>query len=492
MTTRNDRISQQRLEKLAKIRQLGFDPYPRTYHRTHTTEQAVTLLKQQEEGAAEKTEISLAGRIMARRGMGKVSFLDIRDGSGKIQLLYHRDAFNDKDNELLKELDIGDFIGAKGTVMRTKSGEPTVQLSGFTLLSKSLQPLPEKWHGLTDIDIRHRQRYLDLISSPEVKKTFEIRSKVITAIRQYLNQKGFIEVETPVLQPAAGGALAKPFITHHNALDRNFFLRIALELYLKRLIVGGFDKVYEIGRVFRNEGLSVKHNPEFTMLESYEAYADYNDVMKMVEEMISTVCLQVYGTTEVKLGDHTVSFKPPWLRLNLREAVQQFSGIDFVQYPKADLLRDRMQEMGMAVDPKKNWAKLVDELVATYVEPNLIQPCFMVDYPVSLSPLAKTKPDNPRVVERFEGFAGGIEIANAFTELNDPLEQRERFVEQLKEREGYGDEEWSVDEDFLEALEYGMPPTGGLGIGIDRLVMVLTNQSSIREVIFFPQLKEKG
>jgi lysyl-tRNA synthetase class 2 len=492
MTTRSDRISQQRLEKLAKIRQLGFDPYPRTYHRTHTAEQAVALLKQQEEGTAEKVEISLAGRLIARRGMGKVSFLDIRDGSGKIQLLYHRDVINDKDNELFKELDIGDIIGAKGTVIRTKSGEPTIQLTAFTLLSKSLQPLPEKWHGLTDVDIRQRQRYLDLISSPEVKKTFEIRSKVISAIRQYLNQKGFIEVETPVLQSAAGGALAKPFVTHHKALDRDFFLRIALELYLKRLIVGGFDKVYEIGRVFRNEGLSTKHNPEFTMLETYEAYADYNDVMKMVEEMISTVCQQVHGTTEVKIGEQTVNFRPPWPRINLRESVKQYSGIDFVQYPKVDLLRSKMQEMGMAIDPKKNWAKLVDELVSTYVEPNLISPCFMVDYPVSLSPLAKTRADNPRVVERFEGFAGGFEIANAFTELNDPLEQRQRFEEQLKDREGYGDEEWSVDEDFLEALEYGMPPTGGLGIGIDRLVMVLTNQPSIREVILFPQLKEKG
>ncbi len=492
MTTRSDRISQQRLEKLAKIRQLGFDPYPRTYHRTHTLEQAVALLKQQEEGTVQKTEINVAGRITARRSMGKVSFLDIRDGSGKIQLLYHRDTFSEKENELFKELDIGDFIGVKGSVLRTKTGEPTVQVAGFALLSKSLQPLPEKWHGLTDVDIRHRQRYLDLISSPEVKKTFEVRSRVITAIRQYLNQKGFVEVETPVLQPSAGGALAKPFITHHNALDHDFFLRIALELHLKRLIVGGFDKVYEIGRVFRNEGVSTKHNPEYTLLESYEAYADYNDVMKMVEEMISTVCLQVHGTTEVTIGDHTVSFKPPWPRLNLREAVQQFSGIDFVQYPKADLLRNRMREMGMEIDPKKNWAKLVDELISTYVEPNLIQPCFMVDYPVSLSPLAKTKADNPRVVERFEGFAGGIEIANAFTELNDPIEQRERFVEQLKEREGYGDEEWSVDDDFIEALEYGMPPTGGLGIGIDRLVMVLTNQPSIREVILFPQLKEKG
>ena len=358
MTTRSERISKQRLEKLAKIRQLGFDPYPRVYHRTHTAEQAVALLKQQEESKAETAEISLAGRIMARRGMGKVSFLDIRDSTGKIQLLYRKDTFNDKDNDLFQELDIGDFIGARGTLIRTKSGEPTIQLSAFNLLSKSLQPLPEKWHGLTDAEVRQRQRYLDLISNAEVKRRFEIRSKIIAAIRQFLNDRGFIEVETSVLQPAAGGALAKPFITHHNALDQDFFLRIALELHLKRLIVGGFDKVYEIGRVFRNEGISVKHNPEYTLLESYEAYADYNDVMKMVEEMVSTVCLKVHGTTKLQIGDQTVNFNPPWPRINLCEAVKQYSGIDFVQYPKVELLRDKMQEMGMNVDPKKKLGEI--------------------------------------------------------------------------------------------------------------------------------------
>jgi len=423
--------------------------------------------------------------------MGKITFIDLRDGSGKIQLLHNRSLFNEKDVELFKDLDIGDFIGVQGTVFRTKSGEPTLQITKLTLLAKSLSPLPEKWHGLTDVDIRHRKRYLDLISSPEVKQTFETRSKIIIAVRQYLIDRGFIEVETPVLQPAAGGALAKPFITHHNALDQDFYLRIALELYLKRLIIGGFDKVFEIGRVFRNEGISFKHNPEFTMLESYEAYADYGDVMNMVEEMVSSTCQQVFNTMEVKFGEHVLNFKPPWIRLNLREAVRQFGGIDFVQYPNVELLRQKMLEMGIKVDPQKNWAKLVDELVSTYVEPNLVQPCFLIDYPVSLSPLAKSRPDNPRVVERFEGFAGGFEIANAFTELNDPIEQRQRFEEQIREREGYGGEEWTVDEDFLEALEYGMPPTGGLGIGIDRLVMVLTNQQSIREVILFPQLKDK-
>ena len=501
MNTRLDQLSQQRLAKLNRVRELGFEPYPRSFLRTHTIRQVLDQLLEWESAVSgtvlantlAQNKFVVAGRITARRGMGKVSFLDLRDGSGKIQLFYSRDAFGEKENELFKTLDIGDFLGVAGTVFRTKSDEPTLNLNSFVLLSKSLLPLPEKWHGLTDVDIRHRKRYLDLISSPEVKQTFANRSKIITAVRQYMNDRDFIEVETPVLQPAAGGALAKPFVTRHNALDQDFYLRIALELYLKRLIVGGFDKVYEIGRVFRNEGISLKHNPEFTMMESYEAYADYNDVMRMVEDMVSTVARRVFGTTELKFGDHTLDFKPPWPRYNLREAVRQFANLDFVQYPAVGMLREKMQAMGLQVDPAKNWAKLVDELVSTFVEPNLIQPCFLVDYPVSLSPLAKTRPDNPRVVERFEGFAGGFEIANAFTELNDPLEQRKRFEEQANERVGDGgDEEWSIDEDFLEALEYAMPPTGGLGVGIDRLVMVLTGQQSIREVILFPQLKDKA
>jgi lysyl-tRNA synthetase class 2 len=471
---------------------MGYEPFPNTWHRTHTAQQAVELLEKQEAKQEDDIEISIAGRITARRAMGKVSFLDLRDGSGKIQLFYNRKSFSEKDDELFRELDIGDFIGVRGNVIRTKTGEPTVQVNSFTLLTKSLQPLPEKWHGLTDMDIRHRQRYLDLISSPEVKQTFNARSRIITAIRQYLNEHDFVEVETPVLQPSAGGALAKPFITHHNALDQDFYLRIALELHLKRLLVGGFDKVYEIGRVFRNEGLSVKHNPEYTLLESYEAYADYHDVMNMVEDMISTICRQILGTLEVKFGDYTINFTPPWRRLDMHESVLQYSGIDFNRYPDADSLRSKMQDIGLEVDPKKNWAKLVDELFATFVEPNLIQPTFTIDYPAALSPLAKTKPNNPNVVERFEAFAGGIEIANAFTELNNPIEQRERFVQQISQREGYDGEEWNVDEDFLQALEYGMPPAGGLGIGIDRLVMVLTNQQSIREVILFPQLRDKG
>jgi len=452
----------------------------------------VALLKQKEEGLTKEEKVSVAGRIMAKRKMGKISFLDIHDGEGKLQLLFQdMDRVDEAQRGLFKDLDIGDIIGVEGNMLRTKRGEPTVRVGGFALLAKSLQPLPEKWHGLSDVDKRYRQRYLDLITNAETKRVFQIRSRVITVIREFLNQRGFLEVETPVLQPSAGGALARPFITHHHALDQDFYLRIALELHLKRLIIGGFDKVYELGRIFRNEGISTRHNPEFTMLESYEAYADYNDVMRMVEEMVSEVTQRVLGTNEVKFGDDTISFKLPWPRLSLRQAIQEYSGIDFEKYPDANSLRDEMLRLKIEFDPEKNWAQLVDELISTFVEPNLIQPVFLLDYPVELSPLAKAKPDNDRLVERFEAFAGGMEIANAFTELNDPIDQRQRFLQQQKEQQAAGEEAGEIDEDFLLAMEHGMPPTGGLGVGIDRLVMLLTNQQSIREVILFPQLKEK-
>ena len=504
MTSRLDNINEQRLQKLERLRARGIDPYPHRYQRTHTTQEAVALLKQHEASREANTPpvvstrnltddnplASVAGRITAQRNMGKISFLDLRDGSGKIQLLLG-DSLDPTKIELIKEIDIGDIVGASGRLFRTKTSEPTIAVSDFTLLAKSLQPLPEKWHGLSDVDIRYRQRYLDLIANAEVKEVFKVRSRAITAIRQFLNQHGFIEVETPVLQPAAGGALANPFITHHNALDQDFYLRIAPELHLKRLIVGGLDKVYELGRIFRNEGISTQHNPEFTMLETYEAYADYNDVMEMLEKMIQDVYQQVTGTSQVKYGEETIDFKPPWKRITLRDAVKEYSGIDFVIYPTADGLREKMRSLNIEVDPDKNWAKLVDELLKTFVKPKLIQPTFLVDYPVSMSPLAKNKPGEERVVERFQALAGGLEIANAYTELNDPIEQRERFTEQLQERQKENEEKWTIDEDYLMALEYGMPPTGGLGVGIDRLVMLLTNQQSIREVILFPQLRDK-
>jgi lysyl-tRNA synthetase, class II len=508
MTSRPDRISEPRQEKLKNIRARGINPYPNTFHRTHTTTEAVELLKQaellkQSEAVPPAAEakagtgpvVTVAGRVIAKRGMGKVSFIDLRDGSGKIQLLFRdvREALSEAQMELFRETDIGDIIGATGSLFRTRTGEPTVAVTAFTLLSKSMQPLPEKWHGLVDTEVRYRQRYVDLISNPEVMHTFRVRSLIIAAVRQFLNEHGFLEVETPVLQPSAGGALAKPFITHHNALDQDFFLRIALELHLKRLIVGGFDKVYEIGRIFRNEGIDTAHSPEFTMLESYEAYADYNGVMEMVEQMVSQVALKVLGTTEVTYGDKKVDLKAPWRRLSLRDAVLQYSGIDFVKHPTADGLRQEMREKNIEAEPGLNWAKLVDEIMKNRVRAQLIEPTFLTDYPLSMSPLAKTKPGEERVTERFQAFvAGELEIANAYTELNDPAEQRERFVEQLQERPAEGEERWTIDEDFLTALEYGMPPTGGLGVGIDRLVMLLTNQQSIREVILFPQLKEKG
>ncbi len=496
MTSKPDRISEPRQEKLKNIRAKGINPYPNTFHRTHTTREAVELLKKSEDAKqAAGPVVTVAGRVIAKRGMGKVSFIDLRDGSGKIQLLFRdvRESLSEAQMDLFKEIDIGDIVGAAGSLFRTRTGEPTVSVTGFTLLSKAMQPLPEKWHGLVDTEVRYRQRYIDLISNPEVMHTFQVRSQVIAAVRQFLNDRGFLEVETPVLQPSAGGALARPFITHHNALDQDFFLRIALELHLKRLIVGGFDKVYEIGRIFRNEGIDTSHSPEFTMLESYEAYADYNGVMEMVEQMVSQVTLKVLGTTEITYGDQKVDLKAPWRRLSLRDAVLQYSGIDFVKHPTADGLRQQMREKNIEAEPGLNWAKLVDEIMKNCVRAKLIEPTFLIDYPLSMSPLAKTKPGEERVTERFQAFvAGQLEIANAYTELNDPAEQRERFVEQLQDRPTEGEERWTIDEDFLTALEYGMPPTGGLGVGIDRLVMLLTNQQSIREVILFPQLKEKG
>jgi lysyl-tRNA synthetase, class II len=491
MASGMERIPAQRMQKLANIRAMGIDPYPPRYKRTYTAQQAVELLAQAEQsGKMETEEVNVAGRVMANRTMGKISFIDIHDGSGKIQLFLSKNELDEQSNALLKEIDIGDIIGAKGVVFRTRSKEPTVRAKTLTMLSKSLQPLPEKWHGLSDIEIRYRQRYLDLISNEAVRKTFRARSQIISAIRRYMDGHGFLEVETPVLQPEADNASAKPFITHHNELDRDLYMRIEMELHLKRLIIGGFEKVYEIGRIFRNEGVSFKHNPEFTMMESYEAYADYNDVMNRVEEMVSSVAQEVLGTTNVQFGDTTIEFKPPWPKLFFRDAITQYSGIDFVQYPSADMLRAKMREKGIEVDLKANWAHLVDDLLSKFVEPKLIQPTFLIDYPLSLSPLAKKKPGQERVVERFEVFAGGMEFANAFTELNDPLDQRNRFEQQVRERQP-GDKE-TVDEDFLLAMEHGMPPTGGLGMGIDRLVMFFTNNQSIREVILFPQMKEKA
>jgi len=487
MSSRLERITEQRLDSLKRIGSYGVNPYPHFYHPSHTTTEALALFEHQE---GKLHAISLAGRIMAKRSMGKMTFFDIRDGSGKTQLCFRRDLLGKERYEFLRDIDIGDIMGVEGELFRTKTGEITLEVSNFTMLCKSLRPLPEKWHGLADVEKRYRQRYLDLIANEETKTIFTLRSRIITAIRNFLNDRGFIEAETPVLQLQAGGALARPFVTHHHALGEDLYLRIALELPLKKLIVGGFDKVYEMGCVFRNEGISIKHNPEFTLLECYQAYADYNDIMNLVEEMFSNVAREVLGNTKITCNGETIDLAPPWQRLYLREAIKNYCDIDFEDYTDTASLRSRMAEMGMEVDPSKERGRLIDELISSFVEPNLIQPTFLLDYPVEMSPLAKRKRGNDRLVERFETFIRGVEVANAFTELNDPVEQRERFQQQMK-KQVENEEVEIADEDFLQALEYGMPPTGGLGVGIDRLVMLLTGQQSIREVILFPQLKMK-
>ncbi len=488
MTSRLERITEQRLESLSRIRARGIDPYPHAFRASHTIRQAIALFEREKD---DDQSVSLGGRITAKRSMGKMSFLDIRDGTGKMQLSLRYDRLGGEKYELLHDIDIGDIVGAEGQLFLTRAGEITLEVADLTMLCKALHPLPEKWHGLADVEKRYRHRHLDLISNEDTRRIFAVRSRAITAIRSFLDGWGFLEVETPMLQPHAGGAAARPFVTHHHALDQELYLRIALELHLKRLVIGGFDRVYEIGRTFRNEGLSVRHNPEFTLLECYQAYSDYNDMMKMVEDLFAHTAQEVLGTTKLSYRDTTIDFNLPWQRICLREAIEEHCGIDFEDYPDAMSLKSRMEELGMQVELDKGRGKLIDELLSAYVEPRLMQPTFLLDYPVEMSPLAKTRRGNDRLTERFEGFVGGMEVANAFTELNDPLEQRERFRQQLREQMGDNEPE-IADEDFLQALEYGMPPTGGLGMGIDRLVMLLAGQQSIREVILFPQLRIKS
>ncbi len=497
MPQAGDELIQSRRAKLEALRQRSLDPYPPRSHRTHTTQEALALLLEAEKGTPQgespRTEsISVAGRIVAMRGMGRAAFLVIQDGSGRLQLHLRRDLLGEEAYRLLEMLDLGDFLGATGPIFRTRTSEPTLETHEFTLLAKALRPLPEKWHGLQDVEQRFRQRYLDLIANPQVRQVFITRSRVISAIRRFLDSRGFIEVETPILVPVAAGAMAHPFVTRHNALDRTLYLRIATELYLKRLIVGGFDKVYEIGRVFRNEGIDHDHNPDFTLLESYEAYADYRDVMAMVEAMVHTVALEVLGTAQVTWKGATIDLTPPWRRLSLLEEVYARTGIDLREYPDTESLAARMRSLGVGVEGPASRGRLMDKLVSVAVEPHLVQPTFLLDYPVEMSPLAKRKPEDPTLVERFEGFIGGMELANSFTELNDPIEQRERFMEQEALRKQFQEEEMDrLDEDFLLALEHGMPPTGGLGLGIDRLVMALTGQPNLREVILFPQMRAR-
>ena len=493
MSMKGGDLLQSRQEKLLRLKSRGVEPFPHRFHVTHTIEGALALFREEEKagGQEARTEsVSLAGRIMTVRSMGKAAFLVVQDGSGRIQVHLRRDVLAEE-YDLAKDLDIGDFLGVQGPLFLTRTGEITVEAQHLTFLSKAMRPLPEKWHGLSDVEIRYRQRYLDLITNPDARHGFQVRSRIIGAMRRFLDSLGFMEVETPVLVPVAAGAAAQPFATRHNALDQQLYLRIATELYLKRLIIGGLDRVYEIGRVFRNEGIDLDHNPEFTLLESYQAYADYNDVMSMVEQMVYAIAQEVLGTARVQYGDTTIDFTPPWKRVSLREETMRCSGIDFQDFPDASALAEKMKSIGVSVEERASRGKLIDKLVSATVEPTLVQPTFLLDYPLDMSPLAKQKPGDPSTVERFEAFAGGMEIANAFTELNDPEEQRKRFMEQEELRAALGEDVDRLDEDFLLAMEHGMPPTGGLGMGIDRLVMLLTGQTSIREVILFPQLREK-
>ena len=491
MTQSEDELVQQRIAKLERLRALGIDPYPPRSHRTHT---AAAVHQRMAEPGADGAQVAVAGRIAAIRGMGRLTFAVLRDDTGEVQVSFRRDELGAERYALLKELDLGDFLGVEGALYRTRTEEDTVQAASLTVLAKAVRPPPEKWHGLRDVEQRYRQRYLDLIANAEVRAVFRTRSQTVAAVRAFMDARGFLEVETPILLPLAAGAMARPFQTEHQALDRRLFLRIATELHLKRLIVGGFERVYEIGRIFRNEGIDASHNPEFTTLESYQAYADYQDVMEMVERMVSSVAEQVTGSMVVQGADGPdINLTPPWTRVSLIDALRQWSGgIDLLddRFRSADGLRAAMRDRGLTPAEGTSWPQLADKLVSELVEPRLRQPTFLTDYPVEMTPLAKAVPGEPRLVERFEAFVRGVEIANAFTELNDPIEQRARLEAQEQARRDFGADDFDrLDEDFLVAMEHGMPPTGGLGIGIDRLVMLLTGQTTIREVVLFPQLR---
>ncbi|MGI8551982.1 MAG: lysine--tRNA ligase [Dehalococcoidia bacterium] len=490
MADHTEELRDQRLTKLERLRTKGIDPYPaRVPRRVPIT----AALENFEGGQAhpERTEqapVAVAGRITAMRMMGRAAFVDLRDGTGRIQVHCRRDVLQER-YELLRDLDLGDFLSVEGTLFLTKTGEVTVAADQILPIAKALRPPPEKWHGLQDVEQRYRRRYLDLMANEEARELARTRSRFVRSIRSFMDGRDFIEVETPVLQASAGGAAARPFITYFNALDEQHYLRVATELHLKRLIIGGLDRVYEIGRIFRNEGIDTKHNPEFTTMESYEAYADYHAVAQMVEDLVCTMAQEVIGTLRLPRGETVIDLAPPWRRTSYRHELVHYAGFDLLDYLELQRLQGKMAELRIPVPPGASWGKCIDEVFSTLVEPHLVQPTFVLDYPRALSPLAKAKLDQPELVERFEAFMGGFEIANAYSELNDPIDQRERFNEQLRQRAAGDEETELLDEDFLLALEHGMPPTGGLGVGIDRLLMVLMNQTSIREVILFPQLR---
>ncbi|MGH2951334.1 MAG: lysine--tRNA ligase [Solirubrobacterales bacterium] len=479
-------ILAERREKLERLREAGIDPFPHEF--TGRAEIASVHAAHDGLAAGEETEDTyrVAGRIAARRGHGKTAFIDLVDGSGRIQLHSRADVLGENEHEVLAGFDLGDLIGAEGIAFATKRGELTLRLLSWTLLAKSLRPPPDKYHGLEDTELRYRHRELDLIANPETRELFRKRGAAIAAVREWLDGEGFAEVETPVLQPLYGGALARPFTTHHNALDRDLYLRIATELYLKRCIVGGIDRVYELGKDFRNEGVSYKHNPEFTMLEWYEAYADYTDAAERLERLVAAVAERVLGTTTVDRDGTEIDLAPPWRRVTLREAIRERTGVDIAEHPTREALAAAMDS---EPDEREGWGKLVDGLLSKEVEPTLVQPTFILDYPVEMSPFAKRHRSAEGLVERWEAFAGGFEIANAFTELNDPDEQRRRFEAQAEELRRGDEEAQPFDEAFIQALEYGMPPTGGAGLGIDRLVMLLTGAKSLREVVLFPAMR---
>jgi lysyl-tRNA synthetase, class II len=480
-------VLRDRREKLERLRDAGIDPFPPEF----VEREDVAEVRAAHEGLAPGIETEsrhrVAGRIVGRRGHGKACFLDLRDGSGQLQLHAREDLLGEEPYRLLVELDLGDIVGVEGTALATRrGGELSLAIDRWRLLAKSLRPPPDKFHGLEDVETRYRKRELDLIANEESRRLFSLRARTVSEVRRWLDERGFVEVETPVLQPLYGGALARPFTTHHNALDRDFYLRIATELYLKRLVVGGIDRVYELGKDFRNEGISHKHNPEFTMLEWYEACSDYAATAHRVETMVAEVAEKVLGTTKVQRGEETIDFAPPWQRITLREAIREHSGIDIAEHPTREALA---AAMGTEAAPEEGWGKLVDGLLSKFVEPQLIQPTFVLDYPVELSPFAKAHRSEEGLVERFEAFAGGMEIANGFSELNDPDEQRRRFEQQAEELDRGDEEAQPYDEDFVAALEQGMPPTGGVGIGIDRLVMLLSGAKSVREVVLYPAMR---
>ena len=483
---------QQRLQKLEHLRSQGVDPYPARSGKTHTAEEAIGAFEAVETGGGECPVVRVAGRLRAIRDMGKSTFAHLEDSTARIQIYLKQAEVGEDAYEMFKrDLDVGDFILVQGGLFRTRTGEITVRLDTYTVLSKALHPLPEKWHGLKDVEIRYRRRYLDLISNEDARRVFRTRSGIVSAMRRYLDGMGFLEVETPTLQPIYGGAMANPFTTHHNALDMTLYLRISDELYLKRLIVAGLDKVYEICKDFRNEGVSTKHNPEFTQMECYWAYADYNDMMWLTEHMVSAIAAEVLGTTKTTFNGNEIDFSPPWRRWSLRDAIREQAGIDYMEYPTLRALWEETKRRGLDLSPQPTWGKLIDELLSETVEPALIQPTFIKDYPVDISPLAKASPTIPGHVERFEIFVGGLETGNAYSELNDPLAQRQRFEEQGAGAKAGDIEAHPMDEDYVLALMHGMPPTGGLGIGIDRLTMLLTDQTSIREVILFPHMRSR-